>query len=149
MARGSRELPKVSLGLTIPYPSPPSGLATPETALQPFQGWPARRAVALSHLLPTWTRSPRRAPMILADCAFCLATSTTSRPPDGSSTASTTWITPLVAITSARVTSGQFRSGGKCGKSENTKFALRVANPRAADRPPGGWQRAGRIVMTP
>jgi hypothetical protein len=31
----------------------------------------------------------------------------------------------------------------------NTKYALRVASPRAADRPAGGWPPAGRIIMTP
>jgi hypothetical protein len=33
--------------------------------------------------------------------------------------------------------------------SENTKNALRVANPRTADRPAGDWLPAGRIIMTP
>jgi hypothetical protein len=33
--------------------------------------------------------------------------------------------------------------------TENTKFALRVANPRQADRPVGGWPPAVRIVLTP
>jgi hypothetical protein len=34
-------------------------------------------------------------------------------------------------------------------KEYYTKYALRVANPRAADRPAGGWPPEGRIVMTP
>jgi hypothetical protein len=33
--------------------------------------------------------------------------------------------------------------------TENTKYALRVANPRAADRPACGWPPEGHIVMTP
>jgi hypothetical protein len=33
--------------------------------------------------------------------------------------------------------------------TKNTKYALRAANPRAADRPPGGWPSEGRMVMTP
>jgi hypothetical protein len=33
--------------------------------------------------------------------------------------------------------------------TENTKYALRVANPRAADRAAGGSPPEGRIVMTP
>jgi hypothetical protein len=32
--------------------------------------------------------------------------------------------------------------------SKNTKYILRVANPRAADRPVGGMPPEGRIVMT-
>jgi hypothetical protein len=32
---------------------------------------------------------------------------------------------------------------------KNTQHALRVANPRAADRPAGGWPPEGRIIMTP
>jgi hypothetical protein len=32
---------------------------------------------------------------------------------------------------------------------KNTKYALRAANPRAADRPAGGWPLEGHIVMTP
>jgi hypothetical protein len=31
----------------MPYPSTPCRLATPETALRPFQGWPARRVGGL------------------------------------------------------------------------------------------------------
>jgi hypothetical protein len=30
---------------------------------------------------------------------------------------------------------------------KNTNYALRTANPRAANRPAGGWPPAGRIVM--
>jgi hypothetical protein len=33
--------------------------------------------------------------------------------------------------------------------TENTKYALRVANPRAADRPAGVWPPEERIIMTP
>jgi hypothetical protein len=33
--------------------------------------------------------------------------------------------------------------------TETTKYALRAANPRAADRPAGGWPSEGRILMTP
>jgi hypothetical protein len=36
-------LPKVSLGPVMLDPSIPCRRATPETALPPFQGWPARR----------------------------------------------------------------------------------------------------------
>jgi hypothetical protein len=40
MARDGLKLPKESLGPAMPYPSTPYGRGTPETALQPFQGWP-------------------------------------------------------------------------------------------------------------
>jgi hypothetical protein len=43
MARGGYGLPKVSLRPVMPYRSTACGRAIPETALQPFQGWPARR----------------------------------------------------------------------------------------------------------
>jgi hypothetical protein len=33
--------------------------------------------------------------------------------------------------------------------TETTNYAFRVANPRAANRPAGGWLPEGRIVMTP
>jgi hypothetical protein len=33
--------------------------------------------------------------------------------------------------------------------TQTTKYALRAADPRAADRPAGGWPPGGRIVMTP
>ena len=33
--------------------------------------------------------------------------------------------------------------------AKTTKYALRVANPRAADRLAGGWPPERRIVMTP
>jgi hypothetical protein len=44
VARGGNGLPKVSLGLAMPYPSMPYRWATPETALRPFQGWHTYRA---------------------------------------------------------------------------------------------------------
>jgi hypothetical protein len=31
--------------------------------------------------------------------------------------------------------------------TENTKYALRVANPQAADRPARGWLPKARIIM--
>jgi hypothetical protein len=31
--------------------------------------------------------------------------------------------------------------------TENTKYALKVANPQAADRPAGGWPPKARIIM--
>jgi hypothetical protein len=31
---------------------------------------------------------------------------------------------------------------------KNTKYALRVANPRVADRLAGGWPPEGRIIMS-
>jgi hypothetical protein len=46
-ARSGQELPKVLLGPALLYPSTPSGQATPETASNPLQEWPARRAVGL------------------------------------------------------------------------------------------------------
>jgi hypothetical protein len=61
MARGGHGLPKVSPGLTMPNPYTPCRRATPETALCPFQGWPAHRdgpptgRAACSRLLPLWT----------------------------------------------------------------------------------------------
>jgi hypothetical protein len=33
--------------------------------------------------------------------------------------------------------------------TKNTKYALRAANPRVADRAAGGRPLAGRIIMTP
>jgi hypothetical protein len=47
MAKSGHERPKVSLGPAMPIPSMPCERATPETALQPFQGWPAHRAGGL------------------------------------------------------------------------------------------------------
>jgi hypothetical protein len=47
MARGVRGLPKVSPGPAMPYPSMPCRRATPETALRPFQRWPAHGACSL------------------------------------------------------------------------------------------------------
>jgi hypothetical protein len=44
MARGSHGFLKVSHGCAMPYPFMPCGLATRETALRPFQGWPAYKA---------------------------------------------------------------------------------------------------------
>jgi hypothetical protein len=47
MARGFYRLPKVSPGPAMANPSMSCGWATPETALQPFWGWPTRRAGSL------------------------------------------------------------------------------------------------------
>jgi hypothetical protein len=47
MGRDSHGLPKVLLQPALPYPSKPCGWATPKTTLQPFRGWPARRAGGL------------------------------------------------------------------------------------------------------
>jgi hypothetical protein len=62
MARGDHGLTKVSPAPAMPYRSMPCGQATPETALQPFQGWPAHRA---GGLLPSSTPldTSRRTPM--------------------------------------------------------------------------------------
>jgi hypothetical protein len=38
---------------------------------------------------------------------------------------------------------------GTVAKTENIKYALRVANPRAPDKPARGWPPEVRIVMTP
>jgi hypothetical protein len=38
---------------------------------------------------------------------------------------------------------------GASAAVRQTKYALRVANPRAADRPAGGWQHEGRVVINP
>jgi hypothetical protein len=48
-------LPKVLFGPAIPYPSMACGQATPETALQPFQGDPPAGRAACDRLLPVWT----------------------------------------------------------------------------------------------
>jgi hypothetical protein len=48
-------------GPPMPYPSTPCGEATPETALQPFQGWPTHRAGSL-HPSSTPLDTPRRTP---------------------------------------------------------------------------------------
>jgi hypothetical protein len=53
LARGGHGLPKVSPALAMPYPPRPFKQATPETALQLFQGWSARRVCV--RLLPLWT----------------------------------------------------------------------------------------------
>jgi hypothetical protein len=47
MKRGGHGLPKVSPGHVMPYSYAPCRQATSETALQPFQGLPARRAGGL------------------------------------------------------------------------------------------------------
>jgi hypothetical protein len=47
MARGGQGLPKVSLGPAMPNPYTPCGWATPEMAIRPFWGWPARMAGVL------------------------------------------------------------------------------------------------------
>jgi hypothetical protein len=64
MARVGNELPNVSPGHAMPYPSTPCGRATPETALQLFQGWLAHRA---GNLRPPSTPSDtsRRTPKTL------------------------------------------------------------------------------------
>jgi hypothetical protein len=61
MARGGHGLPKVPLWPVMPYPSTSCRRAIPETALWPFQGWPARRAGSLQSSTPPDT--PRRTPM--------------------------------------------------------------------------------------
>jgi hypothetical protein len=48
---------------------------------------------------------------------------------------------------------GEFHDQGHNVKKENyqlktSKYALRAANPRAADRPAAGWPPEGHIVMT-
>jgi hypothetical protein len=66
MARGDYGHPKVSTGPAMPDPSTPFGEVNPETALQPFQGWPTHKAGGLrpsSSPLDT----PRRTPMLRPD----------------------------------------------------------------------------------
>jgi hypothetical protein len=62
MARGGHGLPKVATGPAMPNSFMTWGRATIETALQPFQGWPAHRE---SGLQPSSTLfvTPRRTPM--------------------------------------------------------------------------------------
>ena len=64
-ARGGHELPKVSPRPSIFYPSPPCRQATPETALQPFQGWPTCKGGGLQ-ASPTLSDTLRRTPLIRA-----------------------------------------------------------------------------------
>jgi hypothetical protein len=66
MTRGGRGLPEVSLGPAMPNTYTPCRWATPETALCPFQGWPAHRAGGLR---PSSTPfdTPRRTPLVLRD----------------------------------------------------------------------------------
>jgi hypothetical protein len=45
LPRGGHRIPKVSCKPTMPYPSLPYEAATLETAVLPFQGWPARKRV--------------------------------------------------------------------------------------------------------
>jgi hypothetical protein len=52
IARGGHGFPKVSLGPAMPYPSTLCRQATPETTLQPFQGWPAAIFYPLGHPTP-------------------------------------------------------------------------------------------------
>jgi hypothetical protein len=61
--RAGHGLNKVSLGPTMPYPSKPCRRTTPETTLQSFQEWPARRAGGL-RLFSTPLDTPRRTPMV-------------------------------------------------------------------------------------
>jgi hypothetical protein len=64
MSWGGHGCHKVSLGPTMPYPSMACGRAIPETALWPFQRWPARKAGAYSRLLPLCPPPPpRRTPL--------------------------------------------------------------------------------------
>jgi hypothetical protein len=64
MARSSHGLPKVPTGPVMPDPSTPCILAAPETALSPFQEWPAQKVGGLQ---PSSTPlvSPRCTPMKL------------------------------------------------------------------------------------
>jgi hypothetical protein len=63
MARGGHELPKVSLGPTMPDPSTPCGQAICFTSFpRPFQGWPTCRTGGL-RLSSTLLGTPRRTPM--------------------------------------------------------------------------------------
>jgi hypothetical protein len=62
MARGGHGLPEVSLGPAMLNPSMPRWRAIPETALWPFQGWPARKARD-QWLSSTLLDIPRRSPM--------------------------------------------------------------------------------------
>jgi hypothetical protein len=64
MAWGGHGFPKVSLGSAMPDPSTPCGWAIPETALWPFQGWPACKADGL-RLSSTPMDTPRRTPLNL------------------------------------------------------------------------------------
>jgi hypothetical protein len=63
MGRGGHGLPKVSPEPAMPDPSMPCGRATHETALWPFQEWPAHR---VGDLRPSSTSldTPRCTPMI-------------------------------------------------------------------------------------
>jgi hypothetical protein len=64
--RGGHGLPKVSSGSVMSYPFTPCRRATPETALQPFQGWPNCKAGGLrpaSTLLYTPSRTPMGRPI--------------------------------------------------------------------------------------
>jgi hypothetical protein len=55
MARGSRGLPKVLPGPTVPYPSMPCGWATPKRCYGHFRGGLPADWVACGRLLPFWT----------------------------------------------------------------------------------------------
>jgi hypothetical protein len=52
---GDHGLPEVLLGPAMPYFFTPAGRATPETALQPFQGGLPAGWAAYGRLLPPWT----------------------------------------------------------------------------------------------
>jgi hypothetical protein len=63
MAWVSQGVPKVSPGPAMPNPATPCRQNTPETALWPFQGWPARWSGGLQPS-STALETPRRTPMV-------------------------------------------------------------------------------------
>jgi hypothetical protein len=58
MARGGHGLPKVLPGPAMPCSSTPCGRATPETALQPFQEWPAPKGRSAAVFYPLGDPTP-------------------------------------------------------------------------------------------
>jgi hypothetical protein len=118
----------------LPNPSMPCRRATPKTGLWPFQVWPTHRAAPCGCLLPLWT--PHAIRLCLKDLEYHVG---------GRFKILRLWL---------------FRrrgpqSGRPCYKitflimTENTKYALRMADPPAADKPAGGWLPKGCIITTP
>jgi hypothetical protein len=136
MARSGHGLPKVPTEPAMPYPSAPCGWV----ACLPFSSpldTPRRTLMIPSPLPPRGEDDPRKrqrqshlgqSEMILSKDQLY----------DMFQQAGATVRQTMVRnnITDLIVT-------------KNTKYAMRVASPQAADRSAGGWPPEGRIIMTP
>jgi hypothetical protein len=66
--RGGHEVPKVSLGPAMPYPTMYYGMATPGRAVRLFQGWLLTGQVARGHILLFWTPHTAGLCQLLTHC---------------------------------------------------------------------------------